>query len=142
MSTKSGFPSTIIKLTIPAAGSGVAYSNGGLAIGALKAGRYLCVLNYALDPVNAGANITGATAVVTAFSLVGQPTAVALVQQQVAPANLADINCRHTCSSVVDLSVDASVFISIFATTSGGNYVGSGAVQDTFANSISFIKLQ
>lgn len=142
MSLKTGFPATIIKLTIPAAASGVAYSNGGLAIGSLKAGRYMCVLNYALDPVNAGANVTSATGIVTAFSLVGQPTAVALIQQQVAPANLADINCRHSCTSVVDLPVDASVFISIFATTSAGNYIGSTAVQDTYANSISFIKLQ
>lgn len=142
MSLKTGFQSTVIKLNIPAAASGVAYSNGGLAIGSLKAGRYLCVLNYALDPVNAGANVTGATGVVTAFSLVGQPTAIALIQQQVAAANLADINCRHACSSVVDLTADANIFISIFATTSAGNYIGSTAVQDTYANTISFIKLQ
>jgi hypothetical protein len=142
MSLRTGFQSTIIKLTIPAAASGVAYSNGGLAIGSLKAGRYLCVLNYGLDPVNAGANITGATAVCTAFNLVGQPTAIALIQQQVVAANAADINCRHSSSSVVDLTADASVYISIFATTSAGNYIGSVAVQDTYANSISFIRLQ
>ena len=142
MSLRTGFQSTIIRLPIPAAASGVAFSNGGLAIGSLKAGRYLCVLNYALDPVTAGQSITGATAVCTAFNLVGQPNAIALIQQQVSAATAADINSRHACSSIVDLTADASVYISIFATTSAGNYIGSAAVQDTYANTISFIRLQ
>ena len=142
MSLRTGFPSTIIRLPIPAAASGIAYTNGGLTIGSLKQGRYLCVLNYALDPVNGGANITGATAICTAFNIVGQPTAIALIQQQVVAANAADINCRHSSSSVIDLTADANIFISIFATTSAGNYIGSAAVQDTYCNTISFIRLQ
>ena len=142
MSLKTGFPSTIIKLTIPTAASGISYTNGGLTIGSLKQGRYLCVLNYALDPVTVGANISGATAICTAFNLVGQPTAISLIQQQVVAPNLADINCRHSSSSVVDLTADANIYISIFATTSAGNYIGSAAVQDTYCNTISFIRLQ
>lgn len=142
MSNKSGFPSVIIKMTIPAAASGVAFSNGGVSIGSLKSGRYMAYLTYALDPVNAGANITGVTAICTAFSLVGQPNAVGLLQQQVAAANAADVNSRHTFSSVFDLTVDAPVFVSIFATTSAGNYIGAINTQDSLANTISFIKLQ
>lgn len=138
---KSGFPSTIIKLTIPAAASGVAYTNGGVAIGSLKAGRYICFFNYALDPVNAGANITSVSAICTAFGLVGAGNAVALCQQQVSAANAADVNSRHTFSSLVTLSVDASIFVSISATTSAGNYFGSTLLQDSLSNTLSFIKL-
>ena len=142
MSLKNGFPATIIKFAVPASASGVAFTNGGLAIGSLKAGRYLCVLSYALDPVTGGANILTVNSAVTSVAILGAGTAVGLVQYNTQPANIADINARISVSSVVTLPADAPIFISIVATVSAGNYISSAAVLDGQSNSISFIQLQ
>lgn len=142
MSLKTGFPSQVIKFTIPATASNVAFNNGTAQIGSLKAGRYLCVLSYSLDPVTAGAQITAVNAFVTATALVGAPTAVSLLSQASQPSTVADVNSRISLCSVVTLSADAPVFFSITATTSGGNYQSTAGVQDSQSNTISFIQLQ
>lgn len=142
MSVKAGFPMSSIKFSIPATASGVAFTNGGLSIGSLKAGRYLCVLSYALDPATGGANILTVNSAVTSVALLGAGTAVGLIQYNTQPANIADVNARISVSSVVVLPADAPIFISISATTSAGNYLTSATVLDGQTNSISFIQLQ
>lgn len=142
MASKSGLPSTIIKFTIPSTASAAAFTNGGVAIGSLKAGRYLCVLSYAIDPVNGLANIATSTAIVTSTALVGAGTAVGLIQLQSSAGAVADANGRFSACSIVTLAADAPIFLSISATTSAGNFIGSTVTQDSLSNSISFILLQ
>lgn len=142
MSVKAGVASTVIKFTIPATASGVAFNNGTTQIGTVKAGRYLCVLSYSLDPVNAGANISSVNAFVTATALVGAPTAVSLISQASQPSTVADVNSRISLCSVVSLAVDSPIFFSIIATTSAGNYISTAGVQDSQSNTISFVQLQ
>jgi hypothetical protein len=142
MSTKSGFQSTTVQFVAPAAASGAVYSNGGLAITSLKAGKYLVILNFALDPVNVGANITGSTGIVTQTALFGAVGAIALCQLQVSAANAADINSRHSCSNIVTLAADASIFLYLSATVSAGNWQSSTSLQDINCNDICFIKLE
>ena len=142
MSSKTGLPSTIIKFTIPATASNVAFNNGTAAIGNIKAGRYLCVLSYSIDPINGGAQITAVNAFVTAFALLGGGTAVSLISQASQPSVPADVNSRMSLCSVVTLSQDAPIFISLIATTSAGNYQSTAGLQDSQSNTISFIQLQ
>jgi len=142
MSTKSGFPSTTVQFTAPSTASGAVFSNGGVAITSLKAGKYLVILNFALDPVNAGANLTGTTGIVTQTALFGVAGAIGLCQLQVSAANAADVNSRHSCSNIVTLAADASIFLYLSATTSAGNWQSSTALQDTNCNDICFIRLE
>ena len=142
MSSKTGLPSTIIKFTIPATASNVAFNNGTASIGSIKAGRYLCVLSYSIDPINGGAQITAVNAFVTAFALIGGGTAVSLITQASQPSTPADVNSRMSVSSVITLSADANIFLSIIATTSAGNYQSTAGLQDSQSNSLSFIQLQ
>jgi hypothetical protein len=142
MSLKAGFPSTVIKFTVPATASGVAFNNGTAQIGTVKAGRYLCVLSYSLDPVTGGANIASVNAFVTGTALVGAPTAVSLLSHASQPATVADVNSRISLCSVVTLAIDTPIFFSIIATTSVGNYISTAGVQDSQSNTISFIQLQ
>lgn len=142
MSLKTGFPSSVIKFTIPSTAGGTAFNNATLPIGSLKAGRYLCVLSYALDPVTGGANITSVNASVTAVALLGAGTAIGLVQQNTQPATGADVNSRLSVSSVVTLLADAPIYISIVAATSAGNYQTVAGTLDSQSNSVSFIQLQ
>lgn len=142
MSTKSGFQSTIIPLTIPATNSGANYTNGGLPLVTLQPGRYLVILNVPIDPINVGASITGSTMLVTGGALFGVAGAFGLAQMQVSAANAADINSRHSCSNIFDISVATQVFITISATTSAGQFQSSTAFQDGACRSLSFLKLQ
>jgi hypothetical protein len=142
MSSKTGLPSTIIKFNIPATASNVAFNNGTNPIGFLKAGRYLCILSYSLDPVNAGAQITAVNSFITAFALIGGGTAVSLISQASQPATPADVNNRMSLCSAVTLSADASIYLSIIGTTSAGNYQSTAGLQDSLSNTLSFIQLQ
>ena len=142
MSLKSGFQSTVIPFVIGATNSGAVYSNGGLSIGTLKAGRYLAILCTALDPLNVGANITSTTMICTGVAVFGGAGAVGLAQLSVSAANAADINSRHSCSNIIDLAVDTPIFITISAGTSAGQWQSSTSLQDSLCNRVSFIKLQ
>ena len=142
MSLKTGFQSTIIPLTIGAQNSGSSYTNGGLPILTLQPGRYLVILNMPIDPINVGANITGTQMLVTGGALFGVVGAFGLCQLQVSAANAADINSRHSCSNIFDISIATQVFISISATTSAGQWQSSTAFQDGLCRSLSFLKLQ
>jgi hypothetical protein len=142
MASKSGFQTTTVSFVAPAAASAAVYSNGGVAITSLKAGRYLVILNYAIDPVTAGANLTGTTGIVTQTALFGAVGAIGLCQLQVSAANAADVNSRHSCSNIVNLTADANIFLYLSATTSAGNWQSSTALQDTLCNDICFIKIE
>jgi len=142
MSTKSGFETVVCKLTMPAVASGATFTNGGLPITRLEAGRYLVICNTAIDPVTAGSNITGTTAIVTQTALFNVAGAIGLCQLQVSAANAADVNSRHSCSNIVNLAADADIYVYVMATVSAGNWIGSAAVQDSLCNAISFLKLQ
>ncbi len=142
MSIKSGFPSTIIPLTIGATASGANYTNGGLPLVTLQPGRYLVILNMPIDPINVGANITGSTMLVTGGALFGVAGAFGLCQMQVSAANAADVNSRHSCSNIFDISVATQVFITISATVSAGQWQSSTAFQDGACRSLSFLKIQ
>jgi hypothetical protein len=142
MSLKSGFPSTIIPLTIGATNSAANYTNGGLPLVTLQPGRYLVILNIPIDPINVGANITGAQMLVTGGAVFGAAGAFGLCQLQVSAANGADINSRHSCSNIFDISVPTQVFISVSATTSAGQWQSSTAFQDGPCRSLSFLKIQ
>lgn len=142
MSLRTGFETIVCKLTMPSVASGVTFTNGGLAITRLDAGRYLVICNTAIDPVNAGANITGTTAIVSQTAVFPGGTAIGLCQLQVSAANAADVNSRHSCSNIVTLAADADIFVYVQATTSAGNWIGSASLQDSLSNQISFLKLQ
>jgi hypothetical protein len=143
MSNKTGLPSTIIKFTIPSTASNVAFNNGNLAIGNIKAGRYLCILSYSLDPITAGAQITAVNAFITAYAVLGGGTAVSLLTQATQPFTSPDVNSRMSLCSVVTLSTDAPIFISIIATTNiGSPYQTTAGLQDSQSNTLSFIQLQ
>lgn len=142
MSSKSGLETTVVKLTLPSVASAATFTNGGLAITRLEAGRYLVICNTAIDPVNAGANLTGTTSIVTQNALFNVAGAIGLCQLQVSATNAADINARHSCSNIVNLAADADIFVYIQATVSAGNWQGSTSLQDSLCNAISFVKLQ
>jgi hypothetical protein len=142
MASKSGFQSTIIPLTIGATNSGANFTNGGLPLTTLKPGRYLVILNMPIDPINVGANITGTTLLVTGAAVFGSAGAFGLCQLQVSAANAADINSRHSCSNIFDISVSTQIFITISATTSAGQWQSSTSFQDGACRSLSFIKLE
>ena len=142
MSLKTGFQSTIIPITIGATNSGANYTNGGVALTTLQPGRYLVILNVPIDPINVGANISGTTLLVTGGALFGVAGAFGLCQNQVSAANAADVNSRHSCSNIFDISVATQVFITISATTSAGQWQTSTAFQDGACKSLSFLKLQ
>lgn len=142
MSIKSGFQSTIIPLTIGATASGANYTNGGLPLVTLQPGRYLVILNVPIDPINVGANITGSTMLVTGGALFGVAGAFGLCQMQVSASNAADVNSRHSCSNIFDISVATQVFITISATVSAGQWQSSTAFQDGACRSLSFLKIQ
>ena len=141
MSSKSGSPSTIIKFTIPPTASNVAFNNGTNPIGFLKAGRYLCILSYSIDPVNAGAQITAVNCFVTAFSLIGGGTAVSLISQASQPSTPADVNNRMSLCSMVTLTSNAPIYLSIIGTTSAGNYQSTAGLQDSQSNTLSFLQI-
>ena len=142
MSTKSGFETIVCPLTMPSVASAATFTNGGVAITRLEAGRYLVICNTAIDPVTAGANLTGTTAIVTRTALFGVAGAVGLCQLQVSAANGADVNSRHSSSNIVTLIADADIFVYVQATVSAGNWQGSTSVQDSLSNNISFLRLQ
>lgn len=145
MSTKSGFQSTIIPLVIGAQASGLAapYTNGGLSIGTLKAGRYLVIFNTSIDPINVGATITNTQMLLTGNAVFGAVGAFGIVQNQVtATVPTADANSRHSCSNIVDLPNDTPLFVSIAATTSVGQWQSSTSVQDLLCTRVCAIKLQ
>ena len=142
MASKSGLPSTIIPITIGATASGSNYTNGGLPLTTLQPGRYLVILNMPIDPINAGANITGTTMLVTGGALFGSAGAFGLCQLQGSPTNAADINSRHSCSNIFDISVATQVFILVSATVSAGQWQTSTSFQDGACRSLSFIKLE
>lgn len=140
MSLKTSFPSTIIKYTIPQ--TAAAFTNGGLPIGSIKAGRYLCILSYALDPVNGGATINSVNVCISAVALFGNVNAIGLIQQNTQPATSGDVNTRITLCSVVTLTIDAPIYISISPTVSAGDYRTVAGSLDSQYNNISFIQLQ
>jgi hypothetical protein len=142
MSTKSGFQSTVIPLTIGAINSAASYTNGGLALTTLQPGRYLVILNMPIDAINVGASITGTQMLVTGGAVFGAVGAFGLCQMQVSAANAVDINSRHSCSNIFDISVATQVYISVSATTSAGQWQSSTAFQDGPCRSLSFLKLQ
>jgi hypothetical protein len=142
MALRTGFETIVCKLTMPSVASAATFTNGGLAITRLEAGRYLVICNTAIDPVNAGANLTGTTAIVTQTALFGVAGAIGLCQLQVSATNAADINSRHSSSNIVNLVADADIFVYVQATTSAGNWQGSILLQDSLCNQISFLKLQ
>jgi len=143
MSTRSGSPSTVIKFTIPSTASNVAFNNGNASIGFIKAGRYLCVLSYSLDPITAGAQITAVNAFVTAYAILGGGTSVSLLTQATQPFTAPDVNSRMSLCSVITLSTDAPIFLSIIATTNiGSPYQSTLGLQDSQSNTLSFIQIQ
>jgi len=127
MSTKSGFETIVCPLTMPSVASAATFTNGGVAITRLEAGRYLVICN---------------TAIVTRTALFGVAGAVGLCQLQVSAANGADVNSRHSSSNIVTLIADADIFVYVQATVSAGNWQGSTSVQDSLSNNISFLRLQ
>lgn len=142
MSTKSGFQSTIIPLTIGATNSGALYTNGGLPLVTLQPGRYLVILNVPIDPINVGANMTSTTLLVTGGALFGVAGAFGLCQLQQSATAATDVISRHSCSNIFDISVATQVFITISATVSAGQWQSSTAFQDGACRSLSFLKLQ
>ena len=144
MSTRSGLKTTVVKYTIPSTGTGVAYTNGGLAITTLDAGRYMAQFAYAVQPITAGANITGVSYAVTTGAVLGGGGAVGVLQHIVSAASAA--NAINKCSNMGVFTVSAdntSIFISLTATVSAGNYQSSAAALDIVTGSqVSFVKIE
>jgi hypothetical protein len=143
MSTRSGLISRIVKYSIPTTVGSVAYTNGGLPITTLDAGRWLCCLSYAIDPVNAGATLTSVSYAVTQTAVLGGGGAVGLLQHVQSATTGADVIGKSANCSVFQITAENTpIFLSITAVTSAGNYVSSALALDAQSSVISFVKLE
>lgn len=144
MSTRSGLQTRVVKYTIPSTGTGVAYTNGGVAITTLDAGRYMAQFAYAVQPITAGANITGVSYALTTVAVLGGGGAIGVLQHIVSAASAA--NAINKCSNMGVFSVAADntpIYLSLTATTSAGNYQSSAAALDTStASQVAFVKIE
>ena len=143
MALRTGFETIVCKLTMPSVVDNAVFSNGGLAITRLDAGRYLVICNISIFPVTAGQSMVSTTAVVTQTALFGAVGAIGLCQIQLSAAGAVSTPGRHSCSNIVTLAADADIFVYVQGDTSaGGNWQGSTLLQDSLCNQISFLKLQ
>ncbi len=143
MSSKAGLPSTIIRYTIPATAGGVAYTNGGVKITSLDAGRYLGCVAYSVDPATVGQTITGVSYAVTQTAVLGGVGAVGLIQHVQSAATGVNVNNQSTnCAIFQIVADDTPIFFSLTATTGAGNYVSSALALDAQSSVISFVKLE
>ena len=143
MSTRSGLKTVLCKYTIPSTVGGVAYTNGGLALTTLDAGRYIVQFAYAVAPINAGATINGVSYAVTTGAVLGGGGAVGVIQHIVSAASAANaINKCSNCGVFTVLANNTPIFISLTATTSAGNYQSSAVALDASTGSqVSFVKI-
>lgn len=143
MASRSGLITRIVKYSIPSTVGGVAYTNGGVAITTLDAGRWLCCLSYAIDPVNAGASLNSISYAVTQTAVLGGVGAVGLLQHVQSATTGADVNGKCANCSVVQITTDNTpIFLSFTAVTSVGNYITSALALDAQSSVISFVKLE
>lgn len=143
MSLKTGFETIVCKLTMPSVVDNATFTNGGLPITRLEAGRYLVICNISIFPVTGGQSMTSTTAVVTQTALFGAVGAIGICQLQLSAPGAASTPSRHSASNIVSLAADADIFVYVQGdTTAASNWQGSTALQDSLCNQISFLKLQ
>jgi hypothetical protein len=133
----------VCKYTIPSTGTGVAFTNSGVAITTLDAGRYLVQFAYAVQPITAGANISGVSYAVTTVAVLGGAGAVGVLQHIVSASSGA--NAINKCSNCGIFTVSADntpIYISLTATVSAGNYQSAVSTLDTATGSqVAFVKI-
>lgn len=143
MSTRSGLKTIIAKFTIPSTGTGVAYTNGGLALTVLDTGRWLIQCSYAIFPNTAGQSISSVSYGITTVAVLGGVGAVGLIQHVQSATTGANIVNKCSNMGVITITADNTpIFLSITGTTTAGNYQGSLAAGDVNATALSFVKIE
>lgn len=143
MSNRSGLKTIIAKFTIPTTASGVAYTNGGLALTVLDTGRWLIQCSYAIFPNTVGQSISTVSYGITTVAVLGGVGAVGLLQH--VQSATTGVNIVNKCSNMGVITITADntpVFLSITGTTTAGNYQGSLVAVDVNATALSFVKIE
>ena len=145
MSSKSGLPTIVVKVTIPASGTNVAFTHGAAAITTLSAGKWLVSYNSAFLPITNAATLNGSNIVlstVAPYLTGGYNVQIGHVGSFLpGGANLIERDCL---SGIISLSVTSPIYLYVLLQTSAGNWstVISGVAPDVNGNVITFVKIE
>ena len=147
MATKTGKPTIVLKVTVAPTNTNVAFTNGGLPITTLSAGKWLVSYNMALKPVTGGGALDAHNCVFSTVAPYGvngyisQIGHIGCFLQGEAIAKL-----RDCISGFISLSVASPIYMYLLSvvTIAGTQWqtVTAGVAPDTNGNTITFIKIE
>ena len=145
MSSKTGLPTIVLKVTIPATATNTAFTNAAAPITTLSAGKWLVSYNSAFYPITNTASLNGSSIVfstVAPYLTGGYNVQIGHVGSFIAGG--VNIIQRDCLSGIISLSVASPIYLYVLLQTSAGNWatVVSGVAPDTNGNVITFVKIE